>query len=88
MMCTAAAGRHLGMTESLQGEIIKGFPDIGVTAMETPVEILRELKDHADQVLDEDAAKDPDFARVLESQRAFQENHDFWRRLAYLPKEF
>ena len=88
MLCSAAAGRHLGMTESMQGEIIKGFPDIGVTAMETPIEILRELKEHADKVLDEDAAKDADFARVLASQRAFKENHDFWRRLAYLPKEF
>ncbi len=87
-LCSAATGLHLGLTESLQGDVIAKFPDIGVTAMETPIEILRELKAHADIVLDEEAAKDADFSRVLASQRKYKASYDHWKRLAYLPKEF
>ncbi|HAO56175.1 MAG TPA: C4-dicarboxylate ABC transporter, partial [Gammaproteobacteria bacterium] len=38
-------------------------------------------------VLDEEAAKDVDFAEVLQSQRAFQQTYAVWRKLAYPSKE-
>ena len=37
----------------------------------------------SERVLEEEAAADADFARVLASQRAFAAEHDRWRALAY-----
>ena len=36
----------------------------------------------------EEAANDADFARVLESQQQFRENYQYWKTLAYLPRDF
>ena len=86
--CTASVARSLGLTESLQGAVVAGFEDLGVTASYLPDELLAVLKQAADEVLDETAAEDAHFDAVLASQRAFQETYREWRRLAYLPKDF
>ena len=86
--CTASVGRSLGLSEYLQGPVVAGFEDIGVTASYFSDELLQTLKNAAVAVLDEEAAKDADFKTVLESQRAFQKLNREWRRLAYLPKDF
>ncbi len=36
----------------------------------------------------EEAAKDAHFARILQSQRKFSETYRYWKRKAYLPRNF
>ena len=50
-----------------------------------PPEILAELRQVSEQVLEEEAAADADFARVLASQREFRKIYARWRSIAYLP---
>ena len=88
MACTAGVIRNLANSEASQGEIIANFPNIGVSAESLPTPILRELNKVSNDVLDEEAAKDADFAEVLESQRAFRSNYEHWKRRAYLPRDF
>ena len=88
MACMAGVIRSIAASEAWQGEIIRGFPDIGVTAVRLPDEILRELQQVTAQVLAEEAANDADFARVYESQREFMQNYQVWKELAYLPRDF
>ena len=86
--CKATALEQLARTEAAQGEVIAGFPDIGVTASRLPDEILYALRDISERVLDESAANDATFNEVLVSQRAFLANYAHWKKLAYLPRDF
>ena len=85
--CAGATARALGLTESLQGPVVAGFEEIGVTASYLPDDLLATLKAASEEVLAEEAAKDADFKAVLDSQRAFQDVYRQWYRLAYLPKD-
>ena len=86
--CMAGVLRNLAYGEAIQGEVIANFPEQGVTATRLSDDILRELYAVAQEVLAEEAANDADFARVLESQTAFREQHQYWNTLAYLPRDF
>ena len=86
--CTAAVTRNLAQAEALQGEVIQGFAEIGVSAEILPEALLRELNRVSDQILEDEAAKDADFAEILASQRAFREQYAEWKRRAYLPRDF
>lgn len=86
--CTAAVTRNLAQAEALQGEVIAGFADIGVSAEILPEALLRELNKVSDQILEEEAAKDADFAEILASQRAFRAQYAEWKSRAYLPRDF
>ena len=86
--CTAAVTRNLARAEALQGKVIAGFPAIGVTAERLPEPLLRELNRVADDVLEEEADKNESFAKILASQRTFEESYQHWKRLAYLPRDF
>ena len=86
--CTAGVTRNLANSEASQGSIIAGFPEIGVSAEVLPQPILRELQKVAEEVIAEEAAKDADFAEILESQSAFRENYAHWKSRAYLPRDF
>ena len=86
--CTAAVTRNLSRSEALQGSVIAGFPKIGVTAQQLPEEVLREIHRVAEEVLAEEAAKDPVFAEILASQKDFLKDYEHWKRLAYLPRDF
>jgi TRAP-type mannitol/chloroaromatic compound transport system substrate-binding protein len=86
--CEATVLRNLAASEGRQGAIIAGFPEIGVTARYLPMDILRELQRVTDLVLDEEAARDPDFHEILKSQRDFSAQYAHWKRLAYLPRDF
>ncbi len=68
--------------------VIAGFADIGVSAEILPEELLRELNRVADDILNEEAAKDEDFAEILASQRAFRKSYAQWKSRAYLPRDF
>ncbi len=86
--CTAGVLRNLSRGEAIQGEIIKNFSDVGVTAGRLPENILRELQDITKTVMEAEAANDALFKKVYESQEAFSANYKFWKSLAYLPRDF
>jgi len=86
--CTAGVTRNLARAEALQGSVIAKFPEVGVTAGKLPEPLLRELHTVTERVLDDEAAKDADFAAILESQQAFRKDYAHWKKLAYLPRDF
>ena len=86
--CTAGVTRNLARAEALQGPIIKAFPSKGVEAQRLPDALLRELRRVTREVLAEEAAKDPAFARILASQQKFDSDYGYWKHLAYLPRDF
>jgi TRAP-type mannitol/chloroaromatic compound transport system substrate-binding protein len=86
-MCTATVARQYGLSESLQGPIIREYRDSGVEARYLPREMLLELKRTADEVLNEEAENDEYFKRVLASQRDFKAMYGEWKSLAYLPSD-
>lgn len=86
--CTAGVARNLSRSEGLQGDVIAGFPDIGVSAETLPMELLRELAEVTDDVMAEEAHKDPRFAKIYQSQQVFRASYAHWKRLAYLPRDF
>ncbi|MCP5179299.1 MAG: TRAP transporter substrate-binding protein [Pseudomonadales bacterium] len=86
--CTAGITRNLARSEGLQGAVMEKFPEKGVSAEDLPLDLLHELRKVTDQVLDEEAAKDPDFARILASQKAFRGEYAHWKSHAYLPRDF
>ena len=86
--CKAMVADTLAESEAMQGPIIRDFAAQGVTAAQLPDDILRELHRVSNEVLDEEAAADDQFAEMLESQREFSAAYDFWQKNAYLPRDF
>ena len=86
--CTAGVTRNLAKAEAVQGPIIAGFAEKGVTANYLPEEVLRELNRLSDEVMAEESANDVDFKRIYESQTAFRADYAHWKRFAYLPRDF
>ena len=86
--CTAGVTRNLAKAEAVQGGIIKGFPAKGVTANKLPENVLRELARITDEVMQAEAEKDEFFRRIYASQTKFREEYDYWKQLAYLPRDF
>lgn len=84
-VCTAAVTRALAEGEYLNGAVVQGFQDEGVTAKSIPLDVLAQLKAVTDEVLTEQAAKDDDFRRVYESQQEFLKSYQVWEERAYLP---
>jgi len=87
-VCTAGVTRNLARSEGLQGGVIAGFLEDGASAEMLAPEILRELARISEEVLEEEAAADPSFAQILESQRAFRAEYAHWKARAYLPRDF
>ncbi len=88
MTCTSAVTRNMAMSEAVQGAVIEGFADIGVSAKSLPLDLLRELREATHEVLEEEASVDEDFATILASQVKFRKEYEHWKRLAYLPRDF
>ena len=86
--CESISTYALARSEALQGEVIEQFDERGVTAGVLPRELLEALRDKTNEVLDEEAAADPRFARILASQRAFSRTYGSWKRVGYLPRDF
>ncbi|MEM1434790.1 MAG: TRAP transporter substrate-binding protein [Pseudomonadota bacterium] len=86
--CTAGVTRNLARSEALQGPVIAGFEERGVSAVTLPRPILEELRAVTESVLDEEAAADPWFAKILKAQREFRADHRYWKERAYLPRDF
>ncbi len=88
MACTAGVTRNLARAEQLQGSVIANFPNVGVTAGKLPEPLLRELYSVAQQVMQDEAEQDADFAKILASQNSFRADYQHWKKLAYLPRDF
>ncbi len=86
--CTAGVTRNLAHGEAIQGKILRAAPANGVSIEILPESVLRELEKTTAEILGELAAADPDFRRVLESQRAFSADYESWKRTAFLPRDF
>ena len=67
---------------------IQELHHIGVAVRSLPEPVLRELDKVAQSVLEEQAASDEPFRRVLESQRRFADDYREWKRVAFLPRDF
>lgn len=88
MGCMAGVTYALSKAEAHQGPVIAAFPDEGVTPRKLPEPVLRELYKLTQEVLDEQAAADPMFKKILESQRAFRKDYNLWKSFGYLPRDF
>ncbi len=88
MACTAGVIRNLSRGEGIQGAIMAGFDDKGVTPVKFPKAVLKQLQTVTRDVLAEEAEKDSDFARIWASQKKFQETYKHWKSHAYLPRDF
>ncbi|MCC5887498.1 MAG: TRAP transporter substrate-binding protein [Gammaproteobacteria bacterium] len=86
--CTAGVTRNLAHGEAIQGAVIENFQRRGVFTEQLPEDLLRRLRDVSEEVLEEEAAANAEFARILQSQREFRESYAVWKRLAYLPRDF
>lgn len=86
--CRAAAMQTISESEYLQGAVIRDFQEEGVTTGVLPLEILEELRAVTREVLDEEAARDEHFAKILQSQREFSETYRYWKVRGYLPRSF
>ena len=86
--CTAGVTRNLANTEASQGSIIAGFPAIGVSAENLPIELLHRMAEVTEEILEEEANTSAQFREILESQRSFRRDYAHWKRRAYLPRDF
>jgi len=86
--CRAAAMLAISESEFLQGAVMRDFEKQGVTAGVLPTQILEELRAVTKEVLDEEAARDEHFARILKSQREFSATYRYWKTKGYLPRSF
>ncbi len=85
--CTAAVLRGLSEGEYLNGAVLSKLTKQGINVGKIPMSILKQLKKVTDEVLADEAAKDVDFKRVMESQKKFQKSYLIWDENAYLPIE-
>jgi TRAP-type mannitol/chloroaromatic compound transport system substrate-binding protein len=74
----------LGLSEAAQAEALVELKDKGVTFHKWPPEVLATLREKWEEVAQEEAAKDADFARVYESFNAFREKYKVWADLGYV----
>ncbi len=88
MACMAGVTFALSKSEANQGPVLAGFDEKGVTPRKLSDEILTELYKLTEEVLEEEAAKDEMFAKILASQREFREDYRLWKSFGYLPRDF
>ncbi|WP_148862897.1 TRAP transporter substrate-binding protein [Marinobacter fonticola] len=88
LACQAGVTRNLARSEAFQGEAIEFLESKGAETRKLPEPVLRELEEVTNKVLQSEADKDEDFARVLKSQKAFQDQYQRWQDLGYLPRDF
>jgi TRAP-type mannitol/chloroaromatic compound transport system substrate-binding protein len=86
--CSAGVIRNLARGEAIQGKIIEGYPEKGVTPVKLDQGILKELQKVTQTVLQEESDKDEDFRRIWHSQKRFLETYQNWNDHAYLPRDF
>ena len=68
--------------------MIEGFDQIGVTPIRFDRSVLKSLQQVSQEVLEQEADKDADFAEILKSQQQLLTTYRSWKSLAYLPRDF
>lgn len=86
--CTAGVLRNLSRSEASQGSVIANFPNVGVSAENLPMQLLRKLEQVTEQILSEEARRDSDFKEIFDSQQKFLRDYAHWKTRAYLPRDF
>lgn len=81
--CGNGVHRNLSNAEGSQGPVIAQLQAAGVQTRTLSPALLASLEKATAEVLEEEAAKDADFARVLLHQRNFRIEYARWRNLAY-----
>ncbi|MBK7950120.1 MAG: TRAP transporter substrate-binding protein [Deltaproteobacteria bacterium] len=83
LACGDGVQRNFAKAEAAQGAVLAGFERNGVTTRTLSPALLGAIEGAVARILDEAAATDPLFARILAHQRAFHADYDRWQRLAY-----
>ncbi len=86
--CTAGVTRNLAAAEARQGTVLEDFAEIGVSAEIFSPQLLFELRKVSNEVLNDEAERDSNFAEILKSQRDFRRTYAQWKSRAYLPPAF
>ena len=83
LACGNGVYRNFARAEASQGPVIEALARKGIETRSLSPALLAILADASNAVLEEEAAADADFARVLRHQRAFRERYAKWHALAY-----
>jgi len=83
LACGDGVQRNLAQAEAAQGRVIVELNERNVETRTLSPELITALEGAVASVLEEEAAADADFARVLAHQVAFRERYARWRDLAY-----
>lgn len=86
--CTAGVLRSLSKGEAIQGKAIDLYKANGVKTISLPDGVLREIQKASEKVLEAEAAGNPLFKEVFESQRKFAAEYRPWKSLGYLPRNW
>lgn len=84
--CSANIRESLSEGEALQVAAIEKLKAKGVVFHQWPSAVLTALRQAWDEVAEELAAEDADFARAWKSLNAFRARSRTWRQLGYLPE--
>lgn len=82
--CGESITRGLSQGEAFQFPAMKELQEYGVELHKWPPEILQAFRSAWDEVVEAEAAADPDFAKVWESLSTFRENYELWAEYGYL----
>ncbi|NQD91771.1 TRAP transporter substrate-binding protein [Pseudomonas sp. CrR25] len=88
MGCESATLKGFAESEWAQPQALSDYQKEGVKAQVLPEPVLRELQRATNAVLDDIAAQDAMFKRVLTSQRQFMSQHATWHGMGYLPRDY
>ncbi|UWR38408.1 TRAP transporter substrate-binding protein [Sulfitobacter sp. W074] len=82
--CAESLMRVFAEGEALQGEALRTVEEEGVEVRKLSDDVIAALRTAWDEVVEEEAAANPDFARVYESYKAFREDYKLWSEIAYV----
>ncbi len=83
--CAESVLRTYGLAESLQPDALVQLEERGVTVHQWEPEFLEVFENAWNEVVEEEAAKNADFARVWASLSDFREKYKTWGDRGYLP---
>jgi TRAP-type mannitol/chloroaromatic compound transport system substrate-binding protein len=86
MACRDTILKSMTEGEALQGPALERMKAKGVQIHEWSPQMLAKFREATKEVLEEEAEKDPDFARVWHSLSKFREQYAQWRKLSRVPQ--
>ena len=86
MSCRDTILKSMTEGEALQGPALERMKAKGVQIHEWSPEMLAKFREATNEVIEEEAAKDRDFARVWDSLSKFRANYAQWSKLSRIPQ--